>query len=358
MPETPPLYSARPGVALDGVDKPELSQGLIAALVEETSDGLSRCEVTVGNWGTANGSVDYLYSDRRLLNFGKLLSVRMGAGDKAAEVFKGRITGLQADFPAARSPEMVVLAEDRFQDLRMTRRTRTFEQATVAEVARRVAADHGLRAEVDLDSAGHPVLAQVNQSDLAFLREVAQRVDAEVWVEGDVLHAQARARRSGRPLTVTYGRELREMSMLADLAGQRTAVAVSGWDVSAKEALDAEATEAVMQGELQGVSSGVAILGRTFGTRKERLMHTVPLTSREATAMAEAALRRSARRFVTGQGLTEGDGRIRVGSTIELIGLGAAFNGRHHVSRVKHQFDPVRGYLTYFEVERPGLPEG
>jgi uncharacterized protein len=201
------------------------------------------------------------------------------------------------------------------------------------------------------------VLAQVNQSDLAFLRDLARRVDAEVWMEEDVLHAKARARRSSGPVTITYGRELREMSLLADLAGQRTAVAVSGWDVAAKEAIDAEAAESAIRPELAGTTSGPRILEQAFGARRDRLVHKVPLTSSEAAAVAEAALRRSARRFVTGRAITEGDGRIQVGTSVEVLGLGPAFNGRHHVTRVKHQFDPVRGYLTYFEVERPGLSE-
>jgi phage protein D len=357
MPETPPLYAARPSVTLDGVDRPELSEGLITAQVEEDTEGLRRCEARFGNWGNVDGSVGFLYSDRRVLDFGRPFALRMGAGDKAAGVFSGRITGLQGHFPADGPPEITMLAEDRFQDLRMTRRTRTFEDTTAAAVIQQVASAHGLRPEVDVDGPTHPVLAQVNQSDLAFLRDLARRVDAEVWMEEDVLHAKARARRSSGPVTITYGRELREMSLLADLAGQRTAVAVSGWDVAAKEAIDAEATESAIRPELAGTTSGPRILEQAFGARRDRLVHKVPLTSSEATAVAEAALRRCARRFVTGRAITEGDGRIQVGTSVEVLGLGPAFNGRQHVTRVKHQFDPVRGYLTYFEVERPGLSE-
>ena len=358
MAETPSLYAARPTVLVDDVNHPDLAEGLLSVMVEETTEGLRRCEATFGNWGNVDGSVGFLYSDRRLLDFGKSFSLRMGAGARAAEVFAGRVTGLQGNLPADGAPELTVLAEDRFQDLRMTRRTRTYEDVTAAEVIEQVASVHGLRSQVDAPGPRHPVVAQVNQSDLAFVRELARRVDAEVWMAGGQLHAMSRARRAGGPVTVTYGRELREMSILADLAGQRTAVAVSGWDAAAKEAIDAEASESAIQPELDGTTSGIGILQRAFGSRPDRLVHMVPLTAAEASAVAEAALRRSARRFVTGRGLTEGDGRIQVGGTVEVLGLGPAFNGRHHVTRVRHQFDATRGYLTYFEVERPGLSEG
>ena len=53
--------------------------------------------------------------------------------------------------------------------------------------------------------------------------------------------------------------------------------------------------------------------------------------------------------------MTEGDGRIRVGTAIDIVGIGP-LNGTYYVSRAVHTFDQVSGYLTGFEVERAGLP--
>ena len=92
----------------------------------------------------------------------------------------------------------------------MTRRSRTYEESSDADAVRFIASKHGLKPQVDMDGPTHAVLAQVNQSDLAFLRERARAVDAEVWVEGDTLHAQARARRNAGKVSLEYGRTLRE----------------------------------------------------------------------------------------------------------------------------------------------------
>ena len=78
-----------------------------------------------------------------------------------------------------------MLAEDRFQDLRMVRRSRTFEDVSDRDVIEQIAGEHGLTTDVDLDGPTYRVLAQVNQSDLAFLRERARAVDAELWLDGD-----------------------------------------------------------------------------------------------------------------------------------------------------------------------------
>src|SRR6185369_8408878 len=99
-----------------------------------------------------------------------------------------------------------------FQDLRMTRRTRTFTDVSDSDVINQVANEHGLSPNVNASGPTYKVLAQVNQSDLAFLRERARSIDAELWVQGDTLHSQARAERNEGTLEMTYPTTLREFS--------------------------------------------------------------------------------------------------------------------------------------------------
>jgi uncharacterized protein len=348
------LYAARPRISIDGQENRELTAGLISLLVEETPEGLFRCEATFGNWG-ADGEVGLLYFDRQILDFGRDLAVQAGDDQAAAQIFSGKITGIEGHFPRVRAPEITVLVEDRFQDLRMARRTRTFEDVSDADVVQQVASQHGLRTAIDMDGPTHRVLAQLNQSDLAFLRERAHAVDAELWVEGDTLHAQARSRRDAGEVALTYGQRLFEFSVLADLARQRTTLSVSGWDVAAKEELEYEAGESALGSELNGFLGGSTLLQQAFGRRKERLVHMAPVTQQEAQAVAEAHYRQMARQFIQGRGVCEGDGRIRVGAHVTLRGLGALFSGEYYVSEVRHTFDGVSGFATHFRVERPGL---
>lgn len=352
---TTAFYAARPTFTIDGQDELGLVDGLLSLVVEETTAGLYRCEATFGNWGSTSGSVDYVYFDRQLLDFGKTFAVRAGDGDAAGQLFDGRITGLEGIFPQSRPPEITVLAEDRLQDLRMTRRTRTFTDVSDSDVMGQIASDHSLRSDVDVDGPTYSVLAQVNQSDLAFLRERARAVDAEVWVEGNTLYAQARSRLSTGELELTYGQGLEEFSVLADLANQRTSLTVSGWDVATKEAVVHEATESAIQSELNGSEAGVSMLQSAFGERAEHVVHTVPFNIQEAQAFAEARYRAMARRFVVGRGVSVGDARIRVGAHVELARLGAMFDGEYYVTETRHTFDAESGFRTRFVAERPGF---
>ncbi len=344
------IQSARPTITLDGRDNQALVGGLRGLTIVENTAGLYRCEAMFGNWGDYNGGRDFLYFDRRTLDFARPFKVKVDDD----VIFDGRITALEAQFPEGDSPSITVLAEDRLQDLRMTRRTRTFADAADGDVFRQIANDHGLTPDIDLPNAQHRVIAQVNQSDLAFLRERARAIDAEVWVTGSTLHAKSRANRGGAALELNYHDTLLEFSALADLANQRTSVAVTGWDVAGKQAIRHEATDSILSGELNGDVSGVSILQSKFGARKEQLAHPVPLTAGDAQTEAEAFFRMSARRFVIGRGRARINAKLRVGVTVELKRLGALFSGKYYVTEVQHLFDGA-GFNTEFTCERAGI---
>ncbi|HYY98783.1 MAG TPA: hypothetical protein VE642_09345 [Pyrinomonadaceae bacterium] len=351
MPEATGIVVARPLIAVDDADDPSLSDGLVSLAVTEDTSGLYRCEATFGNWGGSGGSPDYLYFDRRKLDFGKGLKIKFG-GDT---LFDGKIMALEAQFHDRGSRNINVLAEDRFQDLRMTRRTRAFEDASDADVFSRIANDHGLAPNVDVTGPKHKVLSQINQSDLAFMRERARSLDAEIWMDGSKLFVKSRASRGGATRKLAYGRDLYEFSVIADLAHQRTSVFVNGWDVGGKTGLQYEATDSVVSNELDGGVSGASVLAKAFGQRKESLAHTVPLTSQEAQVEAESYFKLMARRFVTGRGVCDAGAKLRAGGYVELDAVGKLFNGKYYLTEVRHVFDYAHGIRTAFKAERPGI---
>ncbi len=351
----PTLYASEPTISIEGRVEADLAMQLQSLLVEETTAGLYRCEMTLMNWGNHEGSIGFLYFDRRKLDFGKKLKVETGVGTSRGTIFEGRITGMEGRFVGTRPPEILVMAEDRLQDLRMTRRTRSWENASDADVIRQVAQAHNLQADVSVSGPTHRVIAQVNQSDLALARERARAAGAELWIEGDTLKAKTRTARGAGSLTLTYGQGLLELAIAADLAHQATGFTVAGWDVASKQGVHPEATASVVQGELNGGTSGSEILRQAFGTRKQQVVHDLPVNENEARALAEAHFARAARRFVLGNGVAEGDARLRVGAELELKQVGPLFEGKYTVTRVRHTFDRANGYRTLFSVERPAL---
>lgn len=351
MADNSALVAARPQFRLAGQEEADLASALVAFDLREDTQGLARAEIEFGNWGTRDSGLGFLFFDRALLDFGKDLQVRLGD----ATLFDGRIMALQGVFPEGAPPRLKVLADDRLQDLRMTRRSRSFADMSDSDVLRQVAGDHGLTPQIDVSGPTHKHLAQVNQSDLAFLRERARAIDAELWVEGRTLHAKKRASRDAGSVQLGWGNLLRSFEVTADLAGQRTAVTVSGWDVAGKQGIKAEATSSAISGELGNDESGISILEAKVGARKENIAHPVPVTEGEARAAAEAVLRMAARRFVTAHGVADASAGLRVGTHVELAELGPLFSGKYTVTSVRHRFDGRQGLRSEFTAERPGI---
>jgi phage protein D len=347
------VSSARPSIEIEGQRDATLTSALLTLLIVESGDGLYRCEATFGNWGGAERP-GFQHFDRSKLEFGKGFVVKLGDG----LLFDGRISAITAAFPDGGPAQVGVCAEDRLQDLRMTRRTRTFDDASVGDVIRRVANDHGLQPQVDLSGETYKLLAQVNQSDLAFVRDLARREDAQVWVEGSNLKAAQRARRNGATVELAWGGQLREFHASADLAHQRTKLVAAGWNAGDKEAAKHEAGEAAIRAELNGGASGAQTLQSAFGERADTLAHALPTTGAEARVLAEASFRYLARRFVVGRGVAETKAELRVGAKVKLGSVGPLFEGEYTVTDVRHRFDARDGLRTEFLCDRPSIGQG
>ncbi|GHO87625.1 phage late control D family protein [Dictyobacter formicarum] len=355
-------YISRPTVLINGQTDNKLSNTIQSVLVEETTEGLFRCEALFNNYGlvTQGMSEDYLYAANSALDFGTDFAISMPVNDTTfGQVFRGKISGLEAEYPFGGGALITVLAEDQLQNLRMTRRTRTFEDLSDEDVLRQIAEEHSLTPMLDVPQGPtHKILAQVNQSDLAFIRELARNIGVELWVAETTLFAQSRANRAKIHIDLAYGANLYSFSVRADLAHQCTEVHVTGWDASAKDAIDEQGDQNAIQNELASDTTqrgGSFFLQQAFGERKEYVVHTAPLTSEEAQSIAIARYRERARRFVTGTGVARGDGRIRVGCNLRLGGLGNLFDGTYYVTHVRHSYDSVHGYRTTFDVERAGI---
>lgn len=345
------LADARPSILIGGTEKPELSAGLARLEINESTEGLRRAEISLGAWGASASGPGLLFMDRKLLEFGAKLEIRRGT----LPLFVGRISALDGEFPAVGLPMLHVLAEDRLMDLRRTRRTRTFLDVSDAELFQRLAGDHSLKTKIDLPGPRHTAIAQLNQSDLALLRDRARSLGAELWIEDDTLWASLRPARASSPVKLAWGKGLRAFRAVADLADQVSGVQVSGWDPRAKLATQHRAGPSAIQPELGGDEAGGPIAETCFGSREQSIVHTLPRTGDEAKAEAEATYRHIARRFVCGRGVAEPTAGLRVGAALELSHMGPLFTGRYTVVELRHLFDLEQGLRTEFSVERAGI---
>lgn len=360
MPESL-LTSSAPVFEVDGEVKGELGRDLLRLEVRETTAGLKTLTARLIAQGPEPGSQEekLIYLDGRVFDFGKELAVSLGPGSDARNVFRGFISAIEADFGEGREPQVVIFAEDKLMNLRMTRRSKTYEKMTDADIASQIANEHGLTPETDVEGPTYDVVQQWNQSDLAFLRDRAHLVRAEIWFADDALHFKTRDKRTATELTLVQGNHIIELAARADLAHQRTKVKVSGYDASAREAIEEEAGEDAIQAEISGGRTGLAVLSQAFGERTSYRVREAPLAGTEARDWARAEMLHRARGFVTVVGKTRGSPDMVVGSKLTLERVGAPFNGAgYYVTSVFHTYDLEEGHRTRFVAERATIQEG
>lgn len=358
----PELYtSAAPVFEVGGQVFGELARDLVRLEIAEATDGLKTMSLRLRAHGPQAGASDQqlLYLDGAILDFGKDIVISIGPPGGARTVFRGVISGIEANFAEAREPEVVVFAEDALMKLRMTRRSRTYENVTDADIARAIAAEHGLAVEADAEGPTYDVVQQFHISDLAFLRERARRIQAELWFEMGTLHFKSRGNRRATELTLVQGNELLEVQIRADLAHQRSKVRVSGYDAQDRDVIEGEAGPEEIRGEAARGRTGPEILDRALGERITHRVMDAPLTDAEAQAWARAEMLDRCRGFVTATGVTNGSPDMIVGSRLTLERVGAPFSGGdYYVTSVRHTYDLESGFRTHFQAERPYIAEG
>lgn len=350
------LVSFRPRFRIEGQDDTALADSLIRLETREDEAGVAELEAVFLNFGLRSdaSAPGFVHFDRRRLDFGKRIAVMIG--DTA--IFDGFIGAIGGLYPEQRPPELVVLAEDALARLRLARRSRSFEQRSDAEILRDLAGDHGLQDRVSLDGPTHALRWQVGQSELALLRERAAALDARIAAVDGALDIRTEPR-AEPPIPLSRLNELIRFECRADLAEQRSAVRVHGWDVAAKQGVTGEGDSAAARAVAfaQG-RTGAEIIREAWGEAAEDLHLEQPATEGEARALAEARMKARARRFVTGRGVTSGTAELRVGRKVELLDLGPWFSGVWEVTELRHRFDQAEGFRTEFAACRAALEQG
>lgn len=354
MSETPlsnrSVYSARPTVRINQQEYPKVSELLLGMEMIEQAGGLSSLELRVSNIASdPQGGANLAFEDDQILKLGAAIALYSGDENAPREIFQGMITALEADFPNQSPPELVVLAEDVFQQARMARRTKIYEDVTIADLSQQFANGLSLTPVITgfTDNIGTQV--QLNESDLAFLRRLLNWYDGDMQVVGRELHISPRGDVQRGTVELALHNQLRTARVLADLAHQVTEVTVSGWNVDQGQRISSSSQGAHLG--RGGGRTGAQVLQSTLGDRSHHIGHLAITSNREAQAVADAAFDQRARQFLCIEATAEGNPAVRVGTQVRLTGMGDRFDNTYYVVTACHRYDVIRGYETDFTAE-------
>lgn len=348
--DTPAVLHNRPTILIDQKQYALISELALSFEMTEQEGGLSTLELRLSNVASnPRGSADLAFDDNTIFKLGAHIALYAGEVKGPSEIFRGVITGLEAEFSDEQPPELVVLAEDLLQQARMQRRTQTYADTTVEKLAKNLANQLGLKPVIASFPSTLGTQVQLNESDLAFFRRILARCDGDMQIVGDELHVSRRQDVKRGALKLRLFDELRRARITADLAEQVSKVTVAGWDAEQGQRIKASSSAGGL-GPGQGVN-GSAALSQAFPTRNHHVAHLVAGDQTEAKALADTIFTERARRFVRVDGTAHGNPALRVGTQVSLSELGRRYSNDYYVTTCIHRWDVERGYETDFEAE-------
>ena len=317
-----PDYSVRAGAEeISGRLKAALAELVVVRGTDRASDSV---EITLGD---AAGGVAAPPAGREL-------SVWMGYAESDL-VEMGTYWHSETDLEFAPVRRLVIRATG--ADLRAgsplkAPRTRAWRDTTVGGIVQQIAADNGYSANVDAAIGTTEVAdeAQTAESDLHFLRRLAQRYDGTARAVG---HRLVLAR-AGAGASVS-GRSMPALTVSPD------APPISG-RVAYRERPRYGAVRASWLDTAGGAPATV-----TAGAGDPTMDLPDPYPTRaEAEAAARAKLNQLSRQAATLELTLRGTPTLAGGGTVVTEGWGDPANGRWSITRATHRITPTSGYTT------------
>ncbi|GGO76221.1 hypothetical protein GCM10011348_02910 [Marinobacterium nitratireducens] len=338
------FINSRPVVRVDGERRDDLVEALTGLVVNLPLHGCAHAELTLTNWGTPEGASTpaWVFDDIAL---GAELEIDMGQPDPV-RIFKGEVTAIEEQYGEG-APTLALLLQDRLHRLARARQNRSYEEYSPDEIVRAIAAEAGLRADVQV-SGVNDSWHQLNESDLAFLLRLLGRFDIALRLEDDTLRARPEEPDSA-PVELSAQDSALRVRLIADLNHQPRASRSQGYSVATAEAVEHSSERLSPAPE---ATSAADTLSRLGWPGDETVPHPFARSQAEADAYAQAHFHRMAKRFVQGDIVCQGEPTLKSGREILLSGVSPRLRGTYQVVHCSHRFDSSTGYETHLKVNR------
>lgn len=362
-----PRYNAVTGmyrVLLNGTPlMPHLSRAIQRIVVEQELNTPSSFTIEFAIMGYVQRA-PYLPEELLVLNdelfnlffLGAEIQIEMGV-EYLVPVFSGKVTSLEPDF-GAKLVLLEVGGYDKMHMLTFGKKRRSFQQMMDSDIVSAVASASSLPVITEPTTTVYPQVTQNNVTDYEFVKSRAERIGFEIGVDEAGFYFR-RPRENLAPFVMlTFGRDLISFRANMRALTEGSQVEYRGWDYRTKRPIMSIATkgmENVQPGQPEGLAAP-EFTGFDHSSKYAPATPTAVITDSlvdeaEAGELARARYNYFLQQFVTGEGSTEGNPQIRVGSTIKLRGMGPRFSGTYYITSVQHSWD-AGVYTTNFGVRR------
>ena len=262
--------------------------------------------------------------------------IKIDAGYDSTEetIYQGIVVkhGIEITSQGAR---LVIVCQDKAVAMTIGRKNANYVDSTDSDTITKLIGNHsGLSSDVDTTDIQYKELVQYYCTDWDFMVSRAEVNGLLTIVENAKVSIKA-ADTSGSPdLKVTYGEDLMEFHADIDARTQLTAVKGYAWDMKTQAVVDQEATPQTLneQGNLDSATLAEVASPSSFG-----LQTSAPLEKTALKKWAEGQQLKAGLARIQGRMRFQGSAKAKVGTQIELKGVGDRFKGNVFATSVHHE---------------------
>ena len=334
---------------------PTLAARMLEVRVETTTALPDVCTLRLAEDASPSGSLKVIDDTKFVLGAPVTVKLAKAVGGQLADVFDGEITTIEAEFgprPGGEPVlELVVTAHDRSHRMHRKTTTRTFRQTTVADVARKMAGEHGLKLGTlaALPGGAADERHQVGETDWSFLSRLVALHGGELDVAAGALHIVDPAKTKAAAAELIFGETLERFRPRVSALAQAAAVEVHGWDVKRKQ-MTTKSEKPKASTTVQDSAVNKTVSGSTL------VVAGAPVsTQAENDAAAKAIALRLGHERVQGEATATGDPLLLAGEYVKISGVGTRFGGVHRIVSATHVYGAA-GYKTRLVLGAGGRP--
>ena len=266
---------------------------------------------------------------------GSEIKINAGYGDSEDTIFEGIVVKHGIKITGENFSRLVIECRDKAVAMTIGRKNANHIDAKDSETISNLITNYpGLKSEVQATTSQHRELVQYYCTDWDFMLTRAEANGLLVCVDDGTLTVKPPQANATPELKVCYGDDLIEFHADIDARSQLAEVNSATWDP--KEQSVAEENVAPQSLNQQGDLS-TADLAKVVDLKSFRLQTPAALEKSDLKDWATAQQVKSGLARIRGRMKFQGSAKAKIGSLIELEGVGNRFNGNVFVSAVAHE---------------------
>jgi phage protein D/phage baseplate assembly protein gpV len=351
-------FRSLPTIKIDGEDAPKgLMEDIIQISVEESLHLPGMFTMVIQNdYFSGKGEKPWRHQD--VIQIGKSIVIGFIASSTDAkefsqenqgEIIEAEITAIETHFTEKSQAPIIVRGYDTMHRLHRGQYNRSFQNLTDSDIVKRIMEETGLKeGKIDPSGEPHEYLFQENQTNMQFLRDRANRIGFELFVQNGKLYF--RKPKVDQVLKLKWLKDISSFRVRVTSAEQVQEVEVRAWNYAEKKAIVSTQKTAQLHTETDyGKGSEVSNPFKGKPPTPRRIVVDRPVFNpKEADAIAQAVCNEIAGQYVHADAKAEGNPKLRPGKVIELENMGK-YSGKYYITETRHLYYE-RVYLTEFSI--------